>query len=66
MMTLSPRLGAAEISTPWPVRYPMLVKMSIRPTLKIFLFPLTLPCFSGMGRSVGRIFFFNFLKFDTH
>ena len=26
---------------------------SIRPTLEIFLFPLTGPCFSGMGRSVG-------------
>ena len=23
------------------------------PTLKIFLFPLTRPCFTGMGRSVG-------------
>ena len=28
-----------------------------RPTLKIFLFPLTRPCFSGMGRSVGKLFF---------
>ena len=27
------------------------------PTLKIFLFPLTRPCFSGMGRSVGKLFF---------
>ena len=24
-----------------------------RPTLKIFLFPLTRPCFTRMGRSVG-------------
>ena len=29
----------------------------LRPTLKIFLFPLTRPCFSGMGRSVGKLFF---------
>ena len=28
-MTFSPRLGVAEISTPWPFRYPLLVKMSI-------------------------------------
>ena len=28
-MTLFPRLGLAEISTPWPFRYPLLVKMSI-------------------------------------
>ena len=28
-----------------------------RPTLKIFLFPLTRPRFSGMGRSVGNFFF---------
>ena len=28
-MTLSPRLGAAEIGTPWPFRYPLRVKMSI-------------------------------------
>ena len=28
-MTLFPRLGAAEISTPWPFKYPLLVKMSI-------------------------------------
>ena len=28
-MTLFPRLGVAEISTPWPYRYPLLVKMSI-------------------------------------
>ena len=31
-------------------------KNPIRPTLKTFLFPLTQPCFTGMGRSV-RIFF---------
>ena len=28
-MTLFPRLGVAEISTPWPFRYPLTVKMSI-------------------------------------
>ena len=28
-MTLFPRLGAAEISTPWPFKYPLLVYMSI-------------------------------------
>ena len=28
-MTLFPRLGVAEISTPWPFRYPLPVKMSI-------------------------------------
>ena len=28
-MTLFPRLGVAGISTPWPFRYPQLVKMSI-------------------------------------
>ena len=28
-MTLFPRLGVAEISTPWPFRYPLHVKMSI-------------------------------------
>ena len=32
-------------------------KVLVRPTLKIFLFPFTRPCFSDMGRSV-RIFFF--------
>ena len=36
-----------------------------RPTLKIVLFPLTRPCFTGMGRSVGKLFFL-FLKLDTH
>ena len=30
------------------------------PTLKSFLFPLTRPCFSSMGRSVGKLFFYNF------
>ena len=30
---------------------------SAGPTLKIFLFPLTRPCFTGMGRSVGKLFF---------
>ena len=29
----------------------------LRPTLKIFLFSLTRPCFSGMGWSVGKLFF---------
>ena len=29
----------------------------LRPTLKIFLFPLTRPCFSGMGLLVGKLFF---------
>ena len=28
-MTLFPRLGAAEISTPWSFKYPLLVKMFI-------------------------------------
>ena len=28
-MTLFRRLGVAEISTPWPFRYPLPVKMSI-------------------------------------
>ena len=28
-MALFPKLGAADISTPWPFRYPLLVKMSI-------------------------------------
>ena len=28
-MTLFPRIGVAEISTPWPFNYPLLVKMSI-------------------------------------
>ena len=28
-MTLFQRLSAAEISTPWPFRYPLLIKMSI-------------------------------------
>ena len=28
-MTLFPRLGAAEISTLWPFRYPLLVKTPI-------------------------------------
>ena len=37
----------------------------IRPTLKINLFPLTRPCFTGMGRSVKKLFNF-FPKFDTH
>ena len=30
----------------------------MRPTLKIFLFPLTQPCFTGMGRSVVNLFYF--------
>ena len=29
----------------------------LRPTLKIFLFPLNRPCLTGMGRSVGILFF---------
>ena len=32
----------------------VMAEEQIRPTLKIFLFPLTQPCFSGMGRSVGK------------
>ena len=34
------------------------VTENMRPTLKIFLFPFTRPCFSGMGRSVGKLFFY--------
>ena len=30
----------------------------MRPTLEIFLFPLTRPCLTGMGRSVGKLFYF--------
>ena len=30
----------------------------LRPTLKIFLFPLTRPCLTGIGRSVGKLFYF--------
>ena len=30
---------------------------AVQAILKIFLFPLTLPCFSGKGRSVGIFFF---------
>ena len=30
----------------------------IRPTLEIFLFPLTRPCLTSMGRSVRKIFYF--------
>ena len=33
--------------------YVVNVACSVRPTLKIFLFPLHRPCFTGMGRSVG-------------
>ena len=33
-----------------------------RPTLKIFLFSLTLPCFTNMGQSVRKLFLFNFLN----
>ena len=32
----------------------------IRPTLKIFVFPLTRPCFSGIGWLVGKLFFLTF------
>ena len=32
--------------------------IDLRPTLKIFLFPLTQPCFTRMGRSVGKLFFY--------
>ena len=32
-------------------------KNRLRATLKIFLFPLTRPYFTGMGRSVGNLFF---------
>ena len=31
--------------------------IKVRPTLKLFLFPLTQPCFTGMGRS--DTYFFN-------
>ena len=38
----------------------------VRSTLKIFLFPLTQPCFAGLGRSVGNLFFLTKnLKLDT-
>ena len=30
----------------------------MRPTFKIFLFPLTRPYFTGMGRLVGNLFYF--------
>ena len=30
----------------------------VRPSLEIFLFPLTRPCLTGMGRSVGKLFYF--------
>ena len=29
-MTLFPRLGVAEISIPWPFRFPLPIKMSIK------------------------------------
>ena len=32
--------------------------LGIRPTLEIFLFPLTRPCLTGMGRSVVKLFYF--------
>ena len=32
--------------------------LDIGPTLEIFLFPLTRPCLTGMGRSVGKLFYF--------
>ena len=35
----------------------------VRPTLEIFLFHLTRPCFSGVSRSVGILFYFYFLRF---
>ena len=34
------------------------IHVLIRPTLEIFLFPLTIPCLTGMGRSVGELFYF--------
>ena len=38
--------------------FPAGIKLkTFRLTLKIFLFPLTRPCFSGMGRWVGNLFF---------
>ena len=42
--------------------------LKTRPTLKkIFLFPLTLLCFTGMGRLVGNLIFLTkILKLDTH
>ena len=39
------------------------VFFSIRPTLEIFLFHLTRPCFSGVGRLDGILFYFYFLRF---
>ena len=42
------------------------LNFALRPTLKIFLFPLALPCFTGMG-VVGNLFFLTKnLKLDTH
>ena len=32
--------------------------MPFRPTLNIFLVPLTRPCLTGMGQSVGKLFYF--------
>ena len=41
-MTLLPRLCAAEISTPWPFRYPLLAKMSISIAPGYSFFPQTI------------------------
>ena len=47
-MTFSPRLGMAEISTPWPFRYPLLVKMSI----SIASFPQTIRDWNDLPESL--------------
>ena len=57
-MAVDPRDQEYDLLQIWNLKYE-----EVRPTLKIFLFPLSLPCFSGMGRSVGKLFFFIFLKF---
>ena len=36
------------------------------PTLEIFLFPLTRPCFTGMCRSVRKLFLLTSEKLDTN
>ena len=33
------------------------IETIVRANLKNILFPLTRPCFSGMGRSVGKLIF---------
>ena len=52
-------IGRIILQLPPSFCYFMLqTKTPVRPTLKIFLFPLTRPCFSraAMGRSVGKSF----------